>query len=106
MLSTDLCTPHEDLVGHPPFGRLTVIARGQDYVDPSSGRHTARWLCKCECGNTKAIRHDSLLRGNTKSCGCYSKEVRRQCGEFWSRRFKGWGRRVANVQEALDSNDF
>lgn len=32
--------------------------------------------CKCDCGVTKAIIRESLLRGGTRSCGCYGREVR------------------------------
>lgn len=46
------------------FGRLTAI----EYV----GKR--KWLCKCTCGNTKEINSGSLLRGVSKSCGCYRKE--------------------------------
>lgn len=28
------------------------------------------WLCKCDCGNYKAIREDSLKSGLSQSCGC------------------------------------
>ena len=35
------------------------------------------YLCKCECGNEKEIRSDSVKSGKTKSCGCLSKEVNR-----------------------------
>jgi len=32
--------------------------------------HKARWLCKCDCGNTKAINGVDLRSGNSGSCGC------------------------------------
>lgn len=41
----------EDLTGQR-FGRLTVIKRDEDRVD-KRGRHTAMWVCKCECGTEK-----------------------------------------------------
>lgn len=47
------------------FGLLTVI----DYASPSKYRHK-QWLCRCECGNTKVIREEALLKGRAKSCGC------------------------------------
>lgn len=33
------------------------------------------YICKCECGNIKSIRANSLKQGSTKSCGCLQKEV-------------------------------
>ncbi len=34
------------------------------------------WLCRCDCGNTKWIRSDSLVKKNpTQSCGCLSRET-------------------------------
>ena len=50
------------------FGRLKVVK-----VDEKSGRKT-RWICICECGNTKSIRSDCLLGGQVRSCGCLKKE--------------------------------
>lgn len=33
------------------------------------------WLCQCDCGNTVIVDIGSLRRKETKSCGCYSREV-------------------------------
>lgn len=44
----------KDLTGQK-FGRLTVIEQAEDYID-SKGKHYAKWLCKCECGNIKIVR--------------------------------------------------
>ena len=51
------------------FGRLTAIK----ISEKRSGRKTY-WECKCDCGNTKVIRTDSLKDGSVKSCGCLKKE--------------------------------
>lgn len=32
--------------------------------------------CKCDCGNEKIIRVSNIVRGFTKSCGCFEKESR------------------------------
>lgn len=50
------------------FGRLTVLGLS----DKSNKK--AYWDCICECGNTKAVRSDSLQNGTIKSCGCLKKE--------------------------------
>ncbi len=57
------------------FGRLTVLCRADDYVEPKSGIHHARWLCECACGSKKVIIGKSLKSGDTTSCGCYNKEI-------------------------------
>lgn len=47
------------------FGRLVVIEKAESVKD-----RTTQWKCKCDCGNEKVIRRQSLLDGKTKSCGC------------------------------------
>lgn len=51
------------------FGRLEVI----EFAGINK-HHQATWLCKCDCGNEKIIRGNSLRRGITKSCGCIRTE--------------------------------
>jgi len=51
------------------FGRLTALER----VENAKNRD-ARWLCQCDCGNTKVVRGHYLTNGTTKSCGCYQRE--------------------------------
>lgn len=53
-----------DLTGQR-FGRLVVLERN----------YRSGWICKCDCGNLKApVASQSLMRGDTKSCGCLKKE--------------------------------
>jgi hypothetical protein len=54
------------------FGRWTVIERAQR----PAGLKTegAYWLCQCECGIQKIVNSSLLIRGASKSCGCYQKE--------------------------------
>lgn len=33
----------------------------------------SRFLCRCDCGNTKIVKWRELKRGDTKSCGCMPK---------------------------------
>jgi hypothetical protein len=49
------------------FGRLLVLER-------IPIKKTNTWKCKCDCGNEKIVRGYSLIKGSTKSCGCFSKE--------------------------------
>lgn len=47
------------------FGILTAIR-------PTSKRKQGNivWICKCDCGNTKEIKSNSLLKGGVQHCGC------------------------------------
>lgn len=47
------------------FGKLTALK----VIGRDKNRRLV-WLCKCECGNTVYVNSNSLLTGNTKSCGC------------------------------------
>jgi hypothetical protein len=50
------------------FNELTVIS------DTGKRKHKKPiLLCSCSCGNQVEVRSDSLLSGNTKSCGCLLK---------------------------------
>lgn len=57
-----------DLAGQR-FGRLIVIERDEDYIQPN-GRHRTMWKCKCDCNKIITVHGDSLKNGYTKSCGC------------------------------------
>lgn len=60
-----------DLTGRT-FGYLTVIR--QDVCINKS----ARWLCKCVCGNMIIVESQKLRRGKIKSCGCKRGELKIQ----------------------------
>jgi hypothetical protein len=62
-----------DLTGSR-FGRLVVLERADDYIEPKSKIRHARWLCQCSCGKQKVIIGKSLKSGHTTSCGCYQIE--------------------------------
>lgn len=55
--------PIKNLTGKR-FGRLVAIER----AGWKSNRVT--WRCQCDCGKQIVVICSSLLRGNTKSCGC------------------------------------
>ena len=46
------------------FGRLTVLRRMK------SKSNSARWLCRCECGEYAIVMGRNLRSGHTRSCGC------------------------------------
>ena len=58
---------YKDLTGLR-FGRLTVVG-----LEETNTRKTY-WLCRCDCGNFKKARSDSLQAGKIQSCGCLKKE--------------------------------
>ena len=62
-----------DLTGQV-YGRLTVIKRVDDYISPSGSRKV-QWLCKCKCGKEVIVTGNNLKNGNSKSCGCYNREL-------------------------------
>lgn len=55
------------------FGKLTIISLTDPHITNRGFKHK-RYLCKCECGREIKVIIYSLLRGNTKSCGCLKKE--------------------------------
>ena len=59
-----------DLTGMK-FGRL--IALEAIGTDPKVGNKI--WLCQCDCGGVVKAVSSSLMRGNTRSCGCLRKEA-------------------------------
>lgn len=62
----------EDLIGKK-FGRLTVLRRGG-----YKGNEKA-WWCQCDCGSPeKLICGRYLKHGQTKSCGCYSRDLTKE----------------------------
>lgn len=57
----------KNLVGER-FGKLVVLSKGED----------KKWICQCDCGNTKSIARRSLCfegKSKTRSCGCLQKEA-------------------------------
>ena len=60
----------KDLTGQK-FGRLKVLY--------DTGRineaKRALWHCRCSCGNEVDVAAASLIKGNTRSCGCLRSEV-------------------------------
>lgn len=61
----------KDLTGKK-FRKLTAIKINK--VE----NHITWWECKCECGNNIVAQASRLICGNTKSCGCLSKEIASQ----------------------------
>lgn len=76
-----------DLTGRR-FGRLTVVE--QDATAPSGAGRCAKWICRCDCGNETTVYSSNLLRGITKSCGCYRSDRLKTHGATKSRLYRIW----------------
>lgn len=59
------------------FDRLTVVASKGTKRTPN-GSIKAKWLCRCDCGQFRVVDAGALKSGNTRSCGCLSRELFRQ----------------------------
>lgn len=63
----------QDLTGQK-FYKLTVLSH-----EGKGNNGQSKWLCECECGNTKIVFAHHMKSGNVQSCGCLAKgEPRRQ----------------------------
>lgn len=91
------------------FTRLTVL---NNYEFRPQGNNPKRnrtfWECQCECGNTGFYRSETLLRGETKSCGCLVRSGLRgnfRHGKRHSRIYYIWSSVIARCENA-NSNSF
>ena len=78
------------------FGKLLVKKTETRKISKYTRRYC---MCLCDCGNTKWIRVDALLRGAAKTCGCIftgkitvqcsncGKDLKRWRSEIFSRRY-------------------
>ena len=63
--------PRKDLTGQR-FERLVVLG----LADVPDRKGFIFWRVKCDCGTEKIIMQNNLVYGQTKSCGCLSREMR------------------------------
>lgn len=61
--------PRRDLTGLS-FGNLRVTAYSKMTKRKKTG-YFHYWRCLCDCGNETDVLQEHLIRGHTKSCGCY-----------------------------------
>jgi hypothetical protein len=71
------------------FGRLVVVERAENRVEPS-GAVRAQWLCNCDCGGSIVVPGHSLQRGLTRSCGCLLREKTPKHGMALTRVYRIW----------------
>ncbi len=57
-----------DLTGQR-FGRWVVIK------EVEQKKYARFWECICDCGNEKVVNQSTLIRGDSKSCGCLAREL-------------------------------
>ena len=74
------------------FGKLTVLKRVDDEINPKNGNHSTMWLCRCDCGNQIIVRGSRLTTGNVKSCGCLLLEHNRELAKKNSIRYKQYNK--------------
>lgn len=91
-------TRGKDLTGQR-FGRLTVQSR----TDERDRNGTIVWVCLCICGNEKRVSAKLLTGGNTRSCGCYAKELKAAQGK--RRRYDLTGKRFGRLVAQNITND-
>lgn len=65
----------KDLTGNR-YDRLVVTSLAEPYTSPQ-GLTYSRWNCVCDCGAETIVHAASLSSGNTKSCGCFAQEVKK-----------------------------
>ena len=99
------CVREEDLVGKK-FSFGTVVKLNHKYAG------YRYWLLQCDCGNQYKARTESLVSGNTKSCGCLNKRIGKNhphytgcedlSGEYWTKLKRGAKRRKLEFE--IDMN--
>lgn len=75
MTSCGMCRG-EDITGKR-FGRLVVLG-----ISEEKNGNRRLWKCRCDCGNIINVSIDKLNSGKTISCGCRTKEIRKNFGNM------------------------
>lgn len=55
------------------FGRLTLT--GNTYIKQFKDSNRTLYEARCECGDVRGYQLKYLIRGDTKSCGCYRNDM-------------------------------
>lgn len=80
------------------FNRLTVI---NFQFERKNHKY---YLCQCDCGKNTIVERSSLIRGNTKSCGCFKKEYLKTLIDNPLRKIHGGtGSRIFNIWRGIKS---
>ncbi len=77
----------EDMTGRR-FERLTVVGFSHKV------KRLSLWHCQCDCGGTAIVYRSNLVKGNSKSCGCFYKErvkeINRRHGQSYNPIYISW----------------
>lgn len=100
------------------YGRLQVLYK----VNTKDATRSTFWKCKCDCGNTKEVSRQNLIKGFVKSCGCLQTEsrikhnnshhilynvwvgLRRRCNDEKHPTYKDYGARGIKVCKRWEEN--
>lgn len=63
------------------FGRLLVLEMTQKRIN-----RNVVWSCLCECGKYAEVKSGDLIRGRTKSCGCFRVDTAVETHTFHGKR--------------------
>lgn len=72
-------------VNLPEDSRWTVLKRVDNYIYPSTGKTSIRYLCRCLCGKEKIVHKSHIQTGSSKSCGCLNREISSTVGGLTNR---------------------
>jgi len=67
------------------YGRLHVLSDAG-----TSASKKRLWKCLCDCGAEVVVPAGSLATGNTRSCGCYQREVITKHGGWQKASYSTW----------------
>jgi len=66
------------------FGRLKAVKFVEKRIRSKKDPHhyDYYWLFRCDCGRKVTINKRSVIRKNTRSCGCYNLEILKRGGRY------------------------
>lgn len=95
-----------DLAGKR-FGRWTVISCEGYASFGKIGRVRMSWLCRCDCGVEKTASEAVLVKGHTRSCGCYKRhragQINRTHGMSKRAEYRVWSHIIGRCTNPTDS---
>ncbi|MBQ7839744.1 MAG: hypothetical protein IJ390_04550 [Lachnospiraceae bacterium] len=63
------------------YGRLSVLFP----TEKRNSNGSIYWHCRCECGQELDVPAESLMYGNSKSCGCLKQQMRKNMNDQFHR---------------------
>jgi len=100
------CIQEENLVGKRFHQGVIEASTGSD------GKGHRLWRVLCDCGNTYTAATESLVSGNTKSCGCRNRRLGKEhpfykghedlSGDYWNKLKRGARVRDIDFKVTID----